>query len=137
MNQYHVAIKPMGAVRMTNRGKFVKGPAQKYLAYKDEIKLQVMQQLKGKSLLTDHIEVNITFYMPIPQSWSKKKQEAAVLKPHKSKPDIDNLIKGLFDSLNGLVWKDDNLVSKVTATKLYGPSAEGIMFQVREIVEGE
>ncbi|MGG4288354.1 RusA family crossover junction endodeoxyribonuclease [Priestia megaterium] len=133
MDRYHIKIQPMGAVRMTRRGKFVSETAQRYLSYKDEIKRQIVKQVKERELMKDEIEVEVMFFMPIPQSWSKKKREAAVLKPHKSKPDIDNLLKGLFDALNGLIWKDDNLVSKVSAVKIYVPQDEGIMVTVKEI----
>ncbi|MED4401332.1 RusA family crossover junction endodeoxyribonuclease [Metabacillus fastidiosus] len=39
---------------------------------------------------------------------------------HTKKPDTDNLVKGVFDALNKLVWQDDNQVAKVTAVKSYG-----------------
>lgn len=131
--EYKIDIQPMGAVRMTNRGKFVNKSAQRYLAYKDEIKRQISQQVHVE-VLAYPVEVETVFYMPIPQSWSKKKQAAAINQPHRSKPDIDNILKGLFDSLNGLIWKDDNLVSKVTATKVYG-EYPGIKVTVKEIGE--
>ncbi|MGG3798629.1 hypothetical protein [Metabacillus fastidiosus] len=38
-----IPVEPMGAVRMTGRGK---PNAQRYLAYKDQIKWIVKQQLK-------------------------------------------------------------------------------------------
>lgn len=131
--EYKIDIQPMGSVRMTQRGKFVNKSAQRYLAYKDEIKRQISQQVRVE-VLAHPVEVETVFYMPIPQSWSKKKQAAAIDQPHKSKPDIDNILKGLFDSLNGLIWKDDNLVSKVTATKVYGEHP-GIKVTVKEIGE--
>lgn len=31
--------------------------------------------------------------------------------------DIDNLVKGIFDALTGVVWKDDRQISKLTVTK--------------------
>ena len=31
--------------------------------------------------------------------------------------DIDNLLKGLFDGMNGIVFKDDSQIVKVTAEK--------------------
>ncbi|MED4453083.1 RusA family crossover junction endodeoxyribonuclease [Metabacillus fastidiosus] len=39
---------------------------------------------------------------------------------HTKKPDTDNLVKGVFDALNKLVWQDDNQVAKVTAVESYG-----------------
>jgi Holliday junction resolvase RusA-like endonuclease len=35
------------------------------------------------------------------------------------KPDIDNVIKIIADSLNGIAYKDDTQIVKLTAHKLY------------------
>jgi Holliday junction resolvase RusA-like endonuclease len=43
----------------------------------------------------------ITFYIPVPPSWSKKKKAQYHGTLHQSQPDIDNLVKALFDSLTG------------------------------------
>ena len=117
MNRYVVEIEPMGAVRMTQRGKYVKGNAQRYLAYKDKIGWD----LKSRNFLptTKPCAVKIQFFMPIPQSLSKNKQNGLDGAPHAKKPDIDNLIKGVFDSANKILWEDDNQVVKVEATKRY------------------
>jgi hypothetical protein len=40
-------IEPMGAVRMTTRGKYVKANAKRYLAYKERIYNAILEQLKG------------------------------------------------------------------------------------------
>ena len=37
--------------------------------------------------------------------------------------DIDNLMKGVFDSLNGLAIKDDRWIGKATLEKRFGPEA--------------
>lgn len=117
----NIPVEPMGAVRMTGRGKFVNKNAQRYLAYKDFIKLHAQKQMKGQQLYEGAIVVEIIFTMPIPKSWSKKKQkEAVVSMVHTKKPDIDNLVKGVFDALNKTAWNDDNQVSMVGASKKYG-----------------
>jgi len=59
-------------------------------------------------------------YFTIPQSWSKKKINAALaeeLRPTK-KPDIDNIIK-CIDALNGMAFKDDSQIISVNAGKWY------------------
>lgn len=43
--------------------------------------------------------MEITFYVPVPPSWRPGKKEKKDLTPHQSKPDIDNFIKSLFDTL--------------------------------------
>ncbi|MGG3798009.1 RusA family crossover junction endodeoxyribonuclease [Metabacillus fastidiosus] len=127
-----IPVEPMGAVRMTGRGKYVKTNAQRYLAYKDQIKWITKQQLKGRKLLTGALEVEISFMMPIPKSWSNVKKQQAVGEYHTKKPDTDNLVKGVFDSLNKLVWQDDNQVAKVTAVKNYG-EVPGMEIIIKEL----
>jgi len=39
---------------------------------------------------------------------------------HTKKPDIDNLVKFIMDALNGVFWKDDSLIYRVDAYKIYG-----------------
>lgn len=51
--------------------------------------------------------VEAVFYLPLPDSWSKKKKEAMTNQPHRQKPDIDNLIKAVLDALlpeDSMIW---------------------------------
>ncbi len=84
-------ITPNPKPRMTRRDKWAKRPAVlRYFAFKDEVRLKGVVYEYGKA---------ITFHMPMPKSWSKKKKAEMDGKPHKQRPDIDNMIKSLFDSL--------------------------------------
>ncbi|MDA7028635.1 RusA family crossover junction endodeoxyribonuclease [Bacillus sp. CLL-7-23] len=130
----NIPVTPMGAVRMTGRGKFVNKNAQRYLAYKDFIKWEVKKQMKSEPFESGALHVDITFVIPIPKSWSKKKQQQSISTLHTKKPDIDNLIKGVFDALNKIAWKDDNQVSEVTACKKYGEKP-GIEVQITRATE--
>jgi crossover junction endodeoxyribonuclease RusA len=49
-----------------------------------------------------------------------------------SRPDLDNLIKILMDSMIGIVIHDDAQVVKIESQKLYGP-LDGIELKVKEI----
>lgn len=133
-------IDPMGAVRMTTRGKHVKDNAQRYLAYKQHVYYQVINELKGVYAPMDcAIGVTIRFKMPIPESWSKIKKDAAINQLHTKKPDIDNLVKGLFDSLNGLLWVDDNRIAQMMVTKVYSndPGIELIIDPIGGLSHGQ
>ena len=64
----------------------------------------------------------ISAYYKIPDRTSKKKLEQMVsgqIRPIK-KPDTDNIIKIIADSLNGLAYKDDSRIVSVVCTKYYG-----------------
>ncbi len=63
------------------------------------------------------VALHVGLYMPIPASWSKKKQ--ANPGPHVSKPDIDNMLKTIKDCGNGVLWDDDSQINFVRAGKAY------------------
>lgn len=88
--------------------------------YKNYVKLSAKQQWTKKPL-EGALTVNMDIYRQIPKSTSKKRRK---LKNDKEirpivKPDIDNYTKGILDSLNGIVWKDDSQVVSLVANKYY------------------
>jgi Holliday junction resolvase RusA-like endonuclease len=73
--------------------------------------------------------IDVTAYLPIPSSWSKKKQESAfnaVLRPV-TRPDGDNLLKLVCDALSGVFWKNDTQLVKKTISKFYCKSPRWII----------
>lgn len=86
---------------MTNRDRWAKRPAVlRYWAYGDELRLR----LPGYEIPAS---LTITFHLPMPGSWSKKKQAEMLGKPHQVRPDTDNLVKAFLDLLaveDGYVW---------------------------------
>ena len=81
----------------------------------------------GLSMTSEPCGVSLIFSLPIPKSASKKQVKCMSNgeKMHIKKPDLDNLIKQVFDAMNGIVWCDDSQVVSVTAIKVYSevPSA--------------
>lgn len=61
----------------------------------------------------------IAIFTP-PQSISNKKKEELLYKEYTKKPDADNIAKAILDSLNGLAYKDDNQITRLTVIKHYG-----------------
>lgn len=61
------------------------------------------------------IKITCTFMFQLPASLSKKKREALNGALHTKKPDLDNCIKFVKDSMNRVVWEDDSQVC------VYGP----------------
>jgi len=82
-------------------------------------KLQIAQQVT--EVLDFPLEVEATFFMPIPKSISKKKQALMLSNEikHQKQKDLDNLLKYLFDVCNEIVFKDDKQIWKIQAQKLY------------------
>ncbi|MDU3478938.1 MAG: RusA family crossover junction endodeoxyribonuclease [Citrobacter sp.] len=85
-------ITPMGKPRMTRADKWKKRPeVLRYRAFCDEVRLQGVELRESGS--------HVTFILPMPASWSKKKRAELNGKPHQAKPDFDNMMKALMDAI--------------------------------------
>lgn len=62
-------------------------------------KIDLAAEAKSKRFLFPPVGASITFFIPVPPSWSKKKKKLHHGRFHQSKPDLDNLLKALMDSL--------------------------------------
>ena len=88
-------IKPCPKPRMTRADRWKKRPiVLKYWDFCNELKTQA-----NRLSYTPGDKVRLIFYIPTAKSWSKKKRELMLGKPHKAKPDIDNLCKAFLDAL--------------------------------------
>lgn len=84
----------------------------------------IASQHRPKELIDSAVSLTVKVFLPIPRSWSKKKQNKAdsgEVKPT-SKPDIDNLSKSIMDSLSGIIWVDDKQVVNMVVEKRYSNS---------------
>jgi Holliday junction resolvase RusA-like endonuclease len=115
-----IPIKPIGKPRMTQRDVWAKRTCVvKYRQFCDDLRRH-----------TDGIEKSCTgslsfvAYMPIPQSWSKKKKKIHPGAPHQSTPDADNILKAICDAL----FKEDSHIYKGSFAKYWddggGPRIE-------------
>lgn len=71
------------------------------------------------------LEVRIIAWCGIPKSTTKKNRALMLegkTKPAK-KPDLDNIIKIVLDSLNGIAYKDDSQIVSLIAQKFYAEEA--------------
>lgn len=72
--------------------------------------------------------LDIICYLPMPESWSKKKRSEMAGTPHRVKPDIDNLVKSCLDAL----LPSDQGVHEIKAKKRwadsFGPRVEIIIY---------
>jgi len=88
--------------------------------YEDSVISQALKYKPEKPLICP-LAVRLRFYLPIPLSFSKKRQKQAqegILRPAK-RPDLDNLIK-MLDSFNTIFWQDDRQIVSIQAEKIYG-----------------
>jgi Holliday junction resolvase RusA-like endonuclease len=70
-------------------------------------------------VLEDLISADMTFFVPIPKSWSKKKKAAKVGKYCDNNADLDNYEKAILDSLNGHYFVDDRQIVEQASRKIY------------------
>lgn len=86
MKQQIYYINPVPKPRMTQRDAWKKRPVVvKYHAFCDE--------MRANHFTLPESGAHLTFVIPMPKSWSKKKRIEMNGKPHQQRPDVDNLIK--------------------------------------------
>lgn len=94
----------------------------KTVSYENLIKTEYRRQCHDfKFENTDQLDVRITAYYGIPKSKPKKTQklmEEHILRPLK-KPDADNVIKAVLDSLNNIAYHDDTQVVDLQIRRFY------------------
>ena len=82
----------------------------------------LLERYRPREPMLFPVEVVINAYLPIPRSWSGKKQHAAAdfqILPTTT-PDLDNLIKNILDCMTVLsFWDDDSQIVMIIATKKY------------------
>lgn len=96
---------------------------EKTVNYEATVALAASQAMSGRAPIEGPVEVIMHMVLPIPKSWSKRKQQDALdgrLLPT-TKPDMDNCVKAIFDAMNDIVWRDDVQVADLTSRKRYGP----------------
>lgn len=93
--------RPVPAVRMTQRGKFTKPQAKRYLQYKDKVswaaKAAGIKPLRGK------IKIFIAIYLAGGRDG-----------------DWDNYAKSICDGLNGIAYRDDQDIIDARVVKVLG-----------------
>lgn len=100
-------IEPIAKPRMTQADKWQQRPIiQRYWSFKDELQRQANEA--GFELSP---AFKIIFYLPMPPSWSKAHKREMLDESHQVKPDLDNLIKAICDSLapnsDAYIWHID------------------------------
>ena len=124
-----------GRPRFRRAGNFVTTYTdQKTKTYEATIKAWAQRAMGSARPLEGPVAVDLLIKLPVPASYSKKRQklclEGAEL-PTK-KPDIDNICKNLLDGMNGVIYKDDIQVVRLTAEKIYSlnPCVEIYVVQI-------
>lgn len=90
--------------------------------YENQVKLFYQNECGGQRFDEgEELLMELYAYYGIPKSISKRKREemeAHKIRPTK-KPDLDNILKAVADSLNGIAYKDDSQIVTVVCRKYY------------------
>ena len=84
------------------------------------LRLAAQQQMGERLPLDGPLEVDYVAERAVPGSWSRKKQDHALLgiiQPI-TRPDCDNLLK-MLDALTSIVWRDDAQIVRLFFAKRY------------------
>jgi Holliday junction resolvase RusA-like endonuclease len=114
-----------GRAKFARRGAFVTTyTPEKTVRYENLVRLAAQEAMRGANPFDRPVELTVAIFLPIPQSWSKKKQEKARtgLVGATKKPDADNVLKALKDGMNGVVYVDDARITDVILKKRYALS---------------
>jgi crossover junction endodeoxyribonuclease RusA len=107
--------RPVPAVRMTQRSKFVSKQAQRYLAYKD----QIGWEAKAAKAKLSHAPFKVS--------------AKAYIDCNKPDMDVDNLAKAFLDGLNKIAWHDDRQVTSLLVEKFYVTENERVEIEIVEV----
>jgi Holliday junction resolvase RusA-like endonuclease len=114
---------PKGRPKFARRGKGVVAytPA-KTVAYETLVQRAAGDAMAGREPSARPIKLIVSLALEVPASWSKKRRALAISGEIRAtkKPDADNVLKGLKDGCNGIVWRDDAQVVCVELSKAYG-----------------
>lgn len=81
------------------------------------------EQLEGR------LQVKIIAYIELPKKRTKlaEAEMLANIQSPTKKPDIDNIVKIILDSLNGYAYKDDKQITKLEVEKRYARSSKAFI----------
>lgn len=94
---------------------------QKTVRYESTVALFARQAMGDRNLCDCAVALSLVLHMPIPASWSKKKQAMALLGQvwPTTKPDCSNVLKAIEDAMNSIVYRDDSQIVVLSVRKVY------------------
>lgn len=117
----NIEPKPQSRPRFTRFGRAYDDPKMK--AWRNSCQLLIASEYRGQTMLEGALRARLRFYIKPPQYLSKvKKYHQALLDeviPVDKKPDVDNYEKALYDSMSGIVFKDDGQIALYDVGKFY------------------
>lgn len=109
-----------GRPRFTRQGRAY--TPKKTHDYESEVAQMAKAAMGSSEPLETPVAVFIYVTFAVPPSYSKKRREACLngSERHVKRPDLDNVVKGVTDGMNGVIYKDDSQITSIHATKVWG-----------------
>ncbi len=112
---------PKGSfTRMPNGAMLPAGTAasrKKGADWRNDIRRTALETMGERLPSRGPIRLMCEFQLPYPVSSIRKYQMGWW--PHIKQPDVDKLLRMLFDALTGIVWADDSQIAFVNCNKVY------------------
>ncbi|MFH0384336.1 RusA family crossover junction endodeoxyribonuclease [Streptococcus sp. A18] len=120
----NIEPKPQSRPRFARRGSFTTTYEDKGMkSWRERCSLLIANLYMGQPILEGALRAKVRFFIKPPQYISKvKKNQQALIDetiPVGKKPDVDNYEKALYDSMSGIVFKDDGQIALHDVGKFY------------------
>lgn len=115
-------ITPIPKPRMSNRDKWLDPSRPAVQRYWD-----FCLQCSLEKVVLPCYGAHVTFVLPMPKTYSKKRKKEWIGKPHMNRPDLSNLFKALEDA----VYTEDSIIYDIRITKIWGEKGKIRIEEVR------
>ena len=120
----NIEPKPQSRPRFARRGNFTTTYEDKDMkSWRENCRLLITNLYIGQPVLEGALRAKVRFFIKPPKYISKvKKNQQALIDetiPVGKKPDVDNYEKALYDSMSGIVFKDDGQIALHDVGKFY------------------
>jgi Holliday junction resolvase RusA-like endonuclease len=125
-----IYIKPLAkqSCRFTKSGrKYTPADVKKAAA---DMRAQAERQWCDNEPFSSGVRLSVVFFFEHLKSATEKQKNMRIYKT--TRPDLDNLLKNLLDSLQGVCFVNDGQICELTASKFYGPENK-IIVKIEEI----
>lgn len=102
---------PQGSKRHIGRGIMVES-SRRVKPWRESVGYHAHEAMAGRPLFAGALAVDVTFVMPRPKSTPKRSTPPAV-----KRPDLDKLLRAVFDALHHVVYPEDAQIVQTTAHK--------------------
>ena len=118
---FNINPVPASRPRVTRWGTFY---GKKYKEFKREMGVMLIESDRPSPVnpvlwLEGLISADMTFFVPMARSWSKKKKSLKNEQFCDNNADLDNYEKAILDSLNGIYFNDDRQIVQQKSQKIW------------------